>query len=226
MVGEGVLHECLNHPDVEQVLIINRRPAGMAHHKLTEIIYADLQNISSITPDLKGYNTCFFCAGVTSVGKKEDEYTRLTYDLTLGFAKALSQLNPEMTFCYISGSGTDGTEQGRLMWARVKGRTENDLKKLPFKAVYNFRPGFLQPTPGLKNTLGLYKYVDWLYPVFKKLFPKYVTSLKQLGYAMINAATIGYEKQIVEVPDIIRLSTYRTIKSPLSDFGAHPPQQK
>ena len=139
MVGEGVLHECLLHPDVESVLVINRKPCGVKHEKLKEIIHKDFLDLSAIEEQLAGYNACYFCAGVSSVGKKEDEYTRITYDLTLNFANTLVKLNPDMTFCYVSGVGTDSTEKGRSMWARVKGKTENDLLKLPFKAAYMFQ---------------------------------------------------------------------------------------
>ena len=151
MVGEGVLHECLLSPDVESVLVINRRPCGVSHSKLKEIIHKDFFDLSPIKDQLKHYNACYFCAGISSVGKKEDEYTRITYDLTMNFAKTLVELYPDMTFTYISGLGTDSTEKGKIMWARVKGKTENDLMKLPFKASYMFRPGFIQPTKSLKN---------------------------------------------------------------------------
>lgn len=206
MVGEGVLHECLHRSDVEQVLVINRKPCGVIHPKLKEIIHADFFNLSAIEKQLSNYDACLFCLGVSSVGMKEPEYYRMTYTLTLNFAETLCKLNPGMTFCYISGTATDSTEKGRQMWARVKGKTENDLMKLPFRKVYNFRPGILQPTKGLKNTLGFYKYLGWLLPVIKKLAPKYICSLQQLGSAMINAASRGYEKNILEVEDIIALA--------------------
>ena len=206
MVGEGVLHECLQHQDVEQVLVINRKPCGVIHPKLKEIIHADFFDFSSIENQLSNYNACFFCLGVSSVGMKEPEYTRLTYALTMHVAQILSRLNPDMTFCYISGASTDSTEKGRMMWARVKGKTENDLMKLSFKQVYNFRPGIIQPTKGLKNTLSFYKYLGWLLPIIRSLAPNYITTLKQLGLAMINASTKGYEKQILEVKDILDLS--------------------
>jgi len=206
MVGEGVLHEALQHPDVESVLVINRKPCGVTHPKLTEIIHADFLNLSAIESRLGGYNACFFCLGVSSVGVKEPEYTRVTYDLTLGFARILSRLNPEMTFCYVSGSGTDGTEKGRMMWARVKGKTENDLGKLPFKAAYNFRPPFMLPTKGLKNTLPYYKYVTWLYPLARPVFPGYFITLKELGLAMISSVLYGYEKKVLEANDIVELA--------------------
>jgi len=206
MVGEGVLHECLQHPGVEAVLVVGRRSCGVNHPKLKEIILTDFFNPSSIKTELKGYNACYFCLGVSSVGMKEPEYYRLTYTLTLGFAETLSSQNSDMIFCYVSGSGTDSTEKGRSMWARVKGKTENDLMRLPFKKVYAFRPGFMQPTKGLKNTLSFYRYVSWLYPFVRKLFPKYATTLKELGLAMINITLNGYQKQIIEVPDIVELA--------------------
>ncbi|SMB99040.1 conserved hypothetical protein, partial [Hymenobacter roseosalivarius DSM 11622] len=142
MVGEGVLHECLNDPDVEQVLSINRKPYGVTHPKLREIVHRDFQDLSAIQDQLAGYNACFFCLGVSSVGMKEPEYRRITFDLTLHFATALLQRNPDLTFCFVSGAGTDGTGQGKVMWARVKGQTENALLQLPFKQAYMFRPGF------------------------------------------------------------------------------------
>jgi hypothetical protein len=207
MVGEGVLHECLQHNDVEQVLLVNRKTSGLTHPKLKEILHTDFFNLSAIEEQLGGYNACFFCLGVSSVGMKEPEYYHLTYDLTMHFAETLSkQNNNEMTFCYVSGAATDSTEQGKVMWARVKGKTENDLMKLPFKAVYNFRPGALEPTKGLKNTLVYYNYLGWLMPIIRLLAPKHICKLKDLGMAMINAASKGFTKKIVEVPDIIALS--------------------
>lgn len=206
MVGEGVLHECLLHTEVESVLVINRKPCGVKHEKLKEIIHRDFFGLSAIENQLGGYNACYFCAGVSSVGKKEDEYRRITYDLTMNFANTLAKSDPGMTFCYVSGSGTDGTEKGRIMWARVKGKTENDLMKLPFKAAYMFRPGYIQPTKGLKNTYKIYRVIAPLYPIFKLLFSKYVVSLEELGKAMINATLNGAEKRILECIDIVQLS--------------------
>lgn len=206
MVGEGVLHECLNHPGVERVLALGRKPCGFTHPKLTEVVHADLYDLTAVEAQLTGYNACYFCLGTTSVGKKEDEYTRITYTLTISVAVTLCRLNPDMTFCYVSGSGTDSTEKGRTMWARVKGKTENDLARLPFKAVYNFRPGYMQPTKGLKNTLGYYRYISWAYPLLRTLFPRFVTTLAQLGRAMINATLKGYHARILEVKDILAVS--------------------
>jgi uncharacterized protein YbjT (DUF2867 family) len=206
MVGEGVLMESLLHPDVEKVLVINRKPCGVVHPKLTEIIHANFFDISPIAERLKGYNACFFCLGVSSVGLKEDEYYSLTYTLTMHVAEILSALNKEMTFIYVSGAGTDSTEKGRLNWARVKGKTENDLMKLLFKKVYAFRPGFMLPAKGAKNIHGYYVIFRILYPVLRALFPKFVTTLKEVGIAMINAVLNGYEKNVIEVEDIINLS--------------------
>ncbi len=202
MVGEGVLNECLLHPNVESVLVINRKPCEVKHEKLKEIIHKDLFDLSSIEDQLTGYNGCYFCAGVSSVGKKENEYKRITYDLTISFANTLVKLNPDMTFCYISGVGTDSTEKGKSMWARVKGKTENDLLELPFKGVYMFRPGYIQPTKGLRNTYKIYKVVAPFYPLWKLIFPKYVTTLREIGLAMINVTLYGSSKQILECRDI------------------------
>ncbi|MDP4199004.1 MAG: epimerase [Bacteroidota bacterium] len=203
MVGEGVLHEALQSPDVERVLVLTRKPTGMRHPKLSELVYENFYDLSPIESELTGYNACFFCLGVTSVGKKEEEYRHLTYDLTMNVARTLSKLNPEMTFSYISGMATDSTEHGRSMWARVKGKTENDLRKLPFKHVYLFRPGYLHPTKGLKNTLKYYKYITWLYPILRFAVPSSVSTLRELGLAMIHASAHGYPKSILEVKDIV-----------------------
>jgi len=204
MVGEGVLHECLLHPDVESVLAINRKPCGVKHEKLNEIIHKNLFDLSSIEDQLTGYNACYFCAGLSSVGKNEDEYKLITYDLTMHFANTLVKLNPDMIFCYVSGVGTDSTEKGRSMWARVKGKTENDLLKLPFKSAYMFRPGYIQPTKGLKNTYKAYKLFAPFYPILKLIFPKYVTTLGEIGLAMINVTLYGSSKQILECRDIVQ----------------------
>ncbi len=206
MVGEGVLLECLSSPEVEKVLAVSRRSYGVAHPKLTEIILPDFFNLSSIESSLSGYNACFFCLGVSAVGMKKSEYERLTYDLTMGFAKTLVKLNNDMSFCYVSGARTDSTEKGMMHWARVKGKTENDLQKLGFKNTYLFRPGMLKPGKGAKNILPSYKWFKWLIPVFEKLFPGSVCTLAQLGQAMIHVVTRGYTKNIIEVKDIKNLS--------------------
>lgn len=206
MVGEGVLHECLLHPDVEQIVVVNRKPCGIRHPKLKEILHSDFFDLAPIAEELRGYNACFFCLGVSSVGMSEEAYTRLTYDLTLHMATLLSELNPDMTFCYITGSGTDSSEVGRSMWARVKGRTENALLRLPFKRAYMFRPGYIHPTKGLKNTHGYYKYLSWMYPLLRPILPQYFISLQELGTAMIKSITKGYDKPILESKDIIQLA--------------------
>lgn len=202
MVGEGVLHECLLHPGVDKILLINRRPCGISHPKVTEIIHEDFFDLSSIRDQLQGYNACYFCLGVSSVGLKEEVYRRLTYDLTMHVAVELSALNPEMVFCYVTGSGTDSTEQGRSMWARVKGKTENDLRKLPFRGVYFFRPGFIRPTPGLTRTHKYYYAIGWMYPMLRALFPGYAVTLQEIGLAMIHIVSRGYDHDIVENRDI------------------------
>jgi hypothetical protein len=205
MVGEGVLNECLHNEKVEQILFIGRKSCGYLHPKLNEIIHNDFFDFSSVAGQLTGFNACFFCLGVSALGKKEEEYTKLTYTLTMNFATLLSNLNPAMTFCYISGAGTDSSEKGRVMWARVKGKTENDLIKLPFKQVFNFRPAFIYTTLPVKPSqtyYKTYKYGSWMFPVLKLLFPFFVTTLRDLALAMINASGTGYNKSILEVKDI------------------------
>jgi len=202
MVGEGVLLECLKHPDVESVLVVNRRPCGITHPRLKETIHSDFFNLHPVESGLSGYDTCFFCAGVSSVGMKEPEYTRITYELTMNFARTLSKLNPDMTFCYVSGAGTDISEKGRIMWARIKGKTENDLMKLRFKNVFAFRPAFMKAVKGQMNLPKFYKIIQLPYPVLHALFPKYVGTLSDVGLAMINCALAGAEKKVLEARDI------------------------
>ena len=178
----------------------------MTHPKLTEIIHTNFFDLSPVAELLKGYNACFFCLGVSSVNMKADLYYSLTYTLTMHMAEILAKQNPDMTFCYISGAGTDSSEKGLLRWARVKGKTENDLMKLPFKKVYAFRPGFIMPLKESKNVHGYYKGFRLLYIVLRVLIPKYVSILKELGLAMINSVTKGYGKQVLEVKDIVDLA--------------------
>src|SRR5258708_19688988 len=206
MVGEGVLHVCLQRDDVEAVLVVGRKPCGTAHPKLKEIIHSDFFNLSAIESQLSNYDACLFCLGVSSVGMKEEEYYKLTYTLTTNFAQTLVNQNPNITFCYISGASTDRSEKGKSMWARVKGKTENALMKMNFKKVYNFRPGALQPIKGLKNTLSFYNYLGWLIPMIRLLAPNSISKLEDLGTAMIDSVIKGYEKQILEVPDILVLA--------------------
>lgn len=206
MVGEGVLMECMENPHIERILALTRKPTGRSHPKLTEIIHTDFFNIAPIADQLKGYDACYFCLGVSSIGMKEEEYTRLTHTLTLHVAEILAAQNAGMTFCYLSGAGTDSSEKGKLMWARVKGKTENDLMKLPFKEVFAFRPGAMIATAGQKNILAAYKYFSWLFPVMKLFFPNSICTLRQVAKAMIEVSLYGYEKQHIEVKDVKKLA--------------------
>ncbi len=206
MVGQGVLRECLLNPDVQQILSIVRTPSNQHHAKLRELVHKDFFDYSSIEPQLTGYDACFFSLGVSSAGMDEAKYTHLTYDLTLAAATALARLNPNMTFLYVSGAGTDSTERGRSMWARVKGKTENDLLKLPFHAAYMFRPGAIQPMHGIRSKTKLYQtfytVLGPILPLLKSAFPKYITSTEQLGRAMLRVAKQGYPRPILETKDI------------------------
>ncbi|MBL8994518.1 MAG: epimerase [Spirochaetia bacterium] len=206
MVGEGVLHECLNHPDVEKVLIINRKPLGLTHPKLKEIVHGNFYELASAKDKLAGYNACFFCLGASSVGMKEADFHRVTYDLTLHFAETVLAANPGMTFIYVSGASTDSTEKGKTMWARVKGKIENKLLSMPFKNAYMFRPAMMKPTPGLKNTLTFYKFLGWAFPIMRFLSPNFVSTLADVGLAMIKSVTLGSDKKILEVADINALA--------------------
>jgi hypothetical protein len=209
MVGKGVLLECLDNPSVESVLVINRNSLGIKHSKLKELIHKDLFNLNPIINELENYNACYFCLGVSSVGLSEPEYRIITYDLTLNFAKTLLKVNPEMTFCYVSGVGTDSKETSRMMWARVKGKTENDLLALPFKACFMFRPGFIQPMKGIRSRTPLY---NFLYALFKpfyfllKNFKNSITTTTAIGNAMIHVTISDYFKNIIDCRDINILS--------------------
>jgi len=205
MVGEGVLLEGIVHPQITEVLSVSRKPTGVTHPKFKEYLVPDFLSLKEGDEKLQGYDACFFCAGVSSVGMKEAEYRRITYDTTLTFAQAVNP-NPGMSFVYVSGGGTDSTEKGRMMWARVKGKTENDLMKLPFKQVFAFRPGFMVATGGQRRVLKYYKYVSWLFPVIKVVLPNMINTMNQVGQAMIYAAQHGYEKNVVEVKDITILA--------------------
>ena len=207
MVGEGVLLECLANPHVSEVLSVSRKSTAMSHPKLKEYLVPDFLSLKDDDKNLRGYDACFFCAGISSVGMKEAEYSRITYDTTVHFAKVALQQNPQLDFIYVSGSGTDSSEKGRLMWARVKGRTENALSKMPFRKVYLFRPGFMKLTPGQKNALKIYKYIGWMYPFLKLVLPNGTSTLKQVGQAMINSVVTGSDKQILEVRDINKSGT-------------------
>lgn len=206
MVGEGVLLECLESPEVERVLMINRRPAPRRHPKLTELIVPNFLELDRFQDQLRGYDACFFCAGVSSRGMSETLYNHLTYNTTLRFAKTLCAVNPHTTFIYISGALTDSSEKGRIMWARVKGRTENALLRCGFEHAYNFRPGFMRPTRGQQNIHGYYKVIGALYPVLRLVAPHHVSTMRQVGRAMINAATKGYPHTTLEICDINTLA--------------------
>jgi len=206
MVGEGVLMECLSSSQISEVLSVSRKPGGVSHPKLKEYVVPDFLGLKEGDDMLKGYDACFFCAGVSSVGMSEADYTRFTYDTTIHFAKILAGQNLQMTFIYVSGAGTDSTEKGRSMWARVKGRTENALMRLAFRKVHNFRPGVMKPVAGQKHTLAAYKYVGWMFPFIKLVFPNTASTLSQVAHAMIICATTNVDKPIMEVSDINRLA--------------------
>jgi uncharacterized protein YbjT (DUF2867 family) len=206
MVGQGVLKECLKDPGVTEVLCIGRGPLGVSDPKLKEIIHKDFTDFSALEPQLKGYEACFFCLGISSAGMSEKDYRHVTYDFTLAAAAPLARLNPQMTFIYVSGAGTDSTEKGRVMWARVKGATENALLNLPFKAAYMFRPGAIQPMDGIVSKTKMYNVLlvlfGWLFPFLRKLFPRHVTTTRILGRAMLKAARDGAPAKRVESWDI------------------------
>lgn len=209
MVGEGLLDVCLNHPFIEKICVIGRRTCGYNHSKLTEIILPDISEISGFETDLKDYDACFYCVGASVLGISEAEYMAVTYTLTLKFAANLAQINPQLTFCYISGAGSDSTEKGRNMWTRIKGKTENALMKLPFARVYNFRPPVMIPFLPLKpdqTYYWVYSIIKWPAIILKPLFPGFIIDLKVLAEAMINSALYGYHKNILETSDIKTLS--------------------
>lgn len=209
MVGQGVLRECLLDPEVEQILAIGRRATGAHHVKLRETVHADFTDFTAIAGELAGYDACFFCLGVSSAGMGERDYRRVTYDVTIAAARTLARQSPGMTFIYVSGAGTDGSDHGRMMWARVKGETENALLAMPFKAAYMFRPAYIQPLHGVRSssrlTRMLYAVMAPLYPVWKALAPRYVTTTEEVGLAMIHVAKHGAAKRILENRDLADL---------------------
>lgn len=202
LVGEGVLLVCLENPLVSEVLMINRRPLERKHAKLKELIIKDFSLINQHSEVLKNYDGCFFCAGVSSIGEDETSFTQKTYDFVVPFAAQLSSINPAMTFIYVSGTRTDSSEQGKVMWARVKGRTENAVAKLPFKAVYNFRPGFMKPVKEQQNVRFIYRVFGALYPFWLLVLPNWACKMEEVGLAMIHCVQRGYHKTILEVADI------------------------
>src|SRR5258707_3571613 len=206
MVGQGALRECLLDPEVEKVLAVGRRATDQHHDKLREIVHKDFLDFSAIEDELAGYDACLYCLGVSSAGMSEPDYHRVTYEGTMAAASALARRNTALTFLYVSGAHTDSTERGRVMWARVKGKTENALLRMPFQAAYMFRPGYIQPLHGIvsrtKLLRVLYAVVGPLYPLWKALFPGYVTTTEQLGRAMIQVARHGAPKRVLENRDI------------------------
>ena len=210
MVGRGVLLECLDSDQVASVLSISRQSVNMSHPKLKEIIHKDFFDVKPIQNEFKGYHACFFCLGVSSFRMSEADYSRITYDLTVNFAQVVQEVNPDLVFCYVSGAGTDSSEQGNSMWARVKGKTENALLALPFKDAYMFRPGYIQPMKGVQTKTPIYNLLlmvsKRLYPLFKRLFPNYTTNTIAVGQAMINVGLQGYSKKHIESADINRLA--------------------
>ena len=208
MVGQGVLRECLSDPGVIAVVTVGRSATGQRHQKLKEVVSPNLMDLSKFTSQLTGFDACFFCLGVSALGMTEEQYSKVTYDLTLSVARTLGQLNPNMTFVYVSGQGTDGTERGRVMWARVKGKTENALLALPIK-TYMFRPGAIIPLHGIRSRTrwynAMYAVARPLFPVLKRVFPDSVTTTEQLGKAMIAVARSGSSVRVLETPDINKL---------------------
>lgn len=219
MVGQGVLRECLLAPEIEVVETVGRSATGARHPKLREIVQPDLFHYANIEAELGGFDACFFCLGVSSAGMTEEQYEKLTYSLTIAAAETLARLNPGMTFVYVSGAGTDNSEKGRVMWARVKGRTENALLRLPFEAAYMFRPGAIQPAHGERSKTPAYRYLyavlGPLLPLIARLFPRYVLTTEQIGRAMINVARRGATKKILDIADIAECA-----KTPSSVAGA------
>jgi len=201
MVGEGVLLECLANPGITEVLSVGRKPLGRSHVKLKEYIVSDFLLLPVDDENLKGYDACFYCAGISSLGIKEAPYRKNTYDTTMKFALATGP-GPRLSFIYLSGRGTDSSEEGRLMWARVKGKTENDLMDLPFKRVFGFRPSLMRPVRKQYHLPGFYKWLSWLFPLLNLVVPGFVTPMDEVALAMIEAAANGYEKDIVEIKDI------------------------
>ena len=210
MVGQCVLRECLKDPEVEQAVAIGRSATGVQNPKLREILHSDLLDYTAIESQLRGFDACFFCLGVSSLGMKPEEYERITYGFTIAAARTLSRLNPQMTFVYVTGAGTDSSEKGCVAWARVKGRTENELLRLPFKGAYMFRPGFIQPPEGIRSKTAsvrvFYMLLSPVMPLLRRLAPNRIVTSQQLGRAMVAAAKHGAPKRILEVPDIVELA--------------------
>lgn len=203
MVGEGVLLECLNNNEVTEVLSISRKSCGIAHPKMKELLVADFTRLSDYQQEIADYDACFFCAGISSIGMSEEKFRHITYVTTLAFAKALLEVNPKMTFIYVSGASTDSTEKGKVMWARVKGKTENDLNALGFHQEFNFRPGGMLAYPGQKHANKMYVIIA---KILKFFAPSYIISLSDVGKAMIYLVKNGYDKSNLEIKDIKALA--------------------
>jgi uncharacterized protein YbjT (DUF2867 family) len=210
MVGAGALLECLDDPRVERVLSVSRRPCGMRHAKLEEQVHPDLADVMALSPRWEGVDACLFCLGVSAAGLDEDSYTRVTHDLTLAVARALLERSPHASFCYVSGQGTDSSGSGRVMWARIKGRTENDLLRLPFQGAWMFRPGVIQPRRGVRSRTRLYQAfystLGWTLPLARLLAPRQIVDSVELGRALLRAARTGASKRVLEPPDILILA--------------------
>lgn len=206
MVGQGALRECLLDPEIEEVQTVGRSATETHNPKLREIIHPDMFHYSDIETELKGFDACFFCLGVSSAGMSEPQYENLTYSLTISAAETLARINPFMTFVYVSGAGTDSSEKGRAMWARVKGKTENAILRLPFKAAYMFRPGIIQPLHGARSKTTAYRVAYALtkpvLPLLRRLFPRYILTTAEIGRAMLNVAKRGAPKKVLESWDI------------------------
>jgi uncharacterized protein YbjT (DUF2867 family) len=210
MIGKGVLLECLEHDQIAQILVIGRSPIGLNHRKLTEVIHGNFTDFTGIKDKLRGFDACFYCLGISASGLSEQKYREITYDYTMALAETLHQLNANMTFNYVSGQGTDSTEKGRIMWARIKGKTENDLLKLGFKKAFMFRPGAIIPLKGIKSRTKsyqiMYDYFTWLLKIIKLMAPYSIVNTTQMGRAMINTLFMHYDKCILTPKDIINLS--------------------
>jgi hypothetical protein len=206
MVGEGVLQVCLDNPAVAKVVALNRRTVGFSHTKLTEILLPDFHQLKAVESQLKGLDACYHCMGISSIGADEATYKDITYTLSILLGETMGRLNPGSVFCYLSGAGTDATEKGKLGWARLKGRTENELSLMPFRSMYRYRPGFIKPFPGAKHVQAFYKYIDWMFPIGKTLFPDGFSTIEEIGLSMIQVTLKEEEQKMLAGKEIRRLS--------------------
>jgi uncharacterized protein YbjT (DUF2867 family) len=206
MVGEGILQVCLQHPAVEKVVVLNRRSVGFSHPKLTEILLSDFHQLKTVESQLIGLDACYHCMGISSIGTDEATYKDITYTLSILLGETFSRLNPDSVFCYLSGAGTDASETAKMSWARLKGRTENELAQMPFKAMYRYRPGFIKPLPDATHVQSFYKYVGWMFPIGKALFPDGFSTIEEIGRSMIQVSLHDEEKTTLAGKDIRRLA--------------------